>query len=414
MGSLHNVSAIKNIIIVGAGPAGLLAGLILSQNGVPVTLVDMGQGLDTNPRATHYAAPAVTELVRAGVIADIKAEGFQPHGVSWRKINGEEIASLNADILGDAPDRMVCLPLDKLSMILKRYLDQQDNVEILFDHNVVNIGQDEEEAWVDVETKDGEKRLTAHYIIGCDGANSKIRRCLFGDAQFPGFTWDKQVVATNTYYDFKKYGWNDSNFIVHPDNWFMAARISNDGLWRVTYGDITGLTREELIARQPMRFKEILPGHPDPNSYKLANISPYKVHQRLAQKMRVGRFLLAADAAHLCNPFGGMGLTSGIVDVGGLCDCLLAIHHGKAGDEVLDIYSDKRMEKFKTVVDPISSSNFRRLFENDPEKAKEDDEFFKLCLKAESDNELARQLNEGVSILKYDFSQHFTPVSSAV
>jgi len=82
----------------------------------------------------------------------------------------------------------------------------------------------------------------------------------------------------------------------------MAARISNDGLWRVTYGEIPGLSRDELLARQPMKFEQMLPGHPKPDEYKLAAISPYKVHQRLAPKMRVGRVLLAADAAHLCNP----------------------------------------------------------------------------------------------------------------
>lgn len=82
----------------------------------------------------------------------------------------------------------------------------------------------------------------------------------------------------------------------------MAARISNDGLWRVTYGEIPGLSREELLARQPAKFEQFLPGHPKPDGYKIANISPYKVHQRMAEKMRVGRFLLAADAAHLCNP----------------------------------------------------------------------------------------------------------------
>lgn len=82
----------------------------------------------------------------------------------------------------------------------------------------------------------------------------------------------------------------------------MASRISNDGLWRVTYGEIPGLSHEELLARQPAKFQMILPGHPKPDGYKLASISPYKVHQRLAEKMRVGRILLAADAAHLCNP----------------------------------------------------------------------------------------------------------------
>jgi hypothetical protein len=78
----------------------------------------------------------------------------------------------------------------------------------------------------------------------------------------------------------------------------MAARISNDGLWRVTYGELPGLTFDELKARQPEKFKKMLPGHPDPEDYKMINFSPYKVHQRLAKQMRVGKVLLAADAAH--------------------------------------------------------------------------------------------------------------------
>lgn len=82
----------------------------------------------------------------------------------------------------------------------------------------------------------------------------------------------------------------------------MAARISRDGLWRVSYGESSGLTRDELFERQPKKFRDMLPGHPEPEDYKMVNFSPYKVHQRLAKQMRVGRFLLAADAAHLCNP----------------------------------------------------------------------------------------------------------------
>lgn len=264
--------------------------------------MDQGKGLDTNPRATHYAAPAVATLLRAGVVDDMKAEGFQPGGVCWRKLNGEVIAGLDANVVGNAPDRMICLPLDRLAKILKSHLDRQPNAQILFDHEVVGIGQDENEAWVDLKASGEEKRLSARYIIGCDGANSKIRRSLFGDWEFPGHTWDKQIVATNTYYDFDQFGWSDSNFIVHPEHWYMAARISKDGLWRVTYGEIPGLTHDELLSRQPMKFKQFLPGQPDPDKYKVVNISPYKVHQRLAEKLRVGRFLLAADAAHLCNP----------------------------------------------------------------------------------------------------------------
>jgi len=82
----------------------------------------------------------------------------------------------------------------------------------------------------------------------------------------------------------------------------MAAKISKEGLWRISYGEKAGLTDDQLRERQPWKFKEMLPGHPDPDNYKIINFSPYKIHQRLAKSLRAGRFLLAADAAHLCNP----------------------------------------------------------------------------------------------------------------
>lgn len=101
-----------------------------------------------------------------------------------------------------------------------------------------------------------------------------------------------------TYYDFEPYGWLDSNFIIHPEHFFMAARIGKDGLWRITYGEKPGLSTEQLRERLPTKFKTFLPGHPEPDQYKVVNFSPYKIHQRLAPSMRVGRFCLAADAAH--------------------------------------------------------------------------------------------------------------------
>lgn len=82
----------------------------------------------------------------------------------------------------------------------------------------------------------------------------------------------------------------------------MAAKISKDGMWRVSYGDIPGLTKEQYIERLPMRFKEMIPGHPEPSEIKISNVGPYRMHQRLAPTLRSGRFLLAGDAGHLCNP----------------------------------------------------------------------------------------------------------------
>jgi len=228
---------------------------------------------------------------------------------------------------------------------------------------------------------------------------------------FPGRSWDEQIVATNTYIDIDKFGWNDSNFIIHPEHYFMAARIGKgkgrEAMWRITYGDLAGLSREELIERQPKKFETFLPGHPKPDEYTVDNISPYKMHQRCAEKLRVGRFLLVADAGHLCNPFGGLGLTGGMTDVSGLVDCLVGIDTDRADDSILEKYSDIRREKWSTIVDKISSENFRRLWGQDPEKAMETDEFLQLCKKAETDQKLSIEMQMGALALQHDFTQYY-------
>ncbi|KAJ6144343.1 hypothetical protein N7470_008238 [Penicillium chermesinum] len=370
--------AINKVIVVGAGPSGLILGLLLAKQGIAVELLDAGAELDKQPRASHYGGPAAYELSRAD------------HGV----------------LPPDYPYKVVVLPLDQLGEILYQHIQQQPSAQVKWSHRVVRVGQSGRTSWVDVETPSGENRLEADYIIGCDGASSTVRRALFGP-EYPGETLNAQIIATNVYYDFEKYGYWDTNFIVHPTNWYMAARITKDGLYRVTYGDIPGLSKEEYIARQPARYREILPGNPRPGDYRITNISPYKMQQRCSPTFRVGRIVLAADAAHLCNPFGGLGLTGGIADVGSLYDALLGIHKGLADASILDKYSEVRKKIWQDVIDPMSRENFRRLHDQDPDRAREDDEFFRLCIRAERDKQLNEELALGLDVLRHDMTQYY-------
>jgi FAD binding domain len=148
----------------------------------------------------------------------------------------------------------------------------------------------------------------------------------------------------------------------------------------------------QLIARQPMKYEVMLPGNPKPGDYKLTNISPYKIHQRCAEKFRVGRFLLVADAAHLCNPFGGLGLTGGMVDAGNLADCLIGLAEGIANDDILDKYDEIRRGMWHKIINPVSSDNILRLHSQDPDKALENDEFLITLAKAEKDPKLMEQM----------------------
>ena len=179
----------------------------------------------------------------------------------------------------------------------------------------------------------------------------------------------------------------------------MVARITEDGMYRVTYGEIGGLTFDELRARQPEKFRAFLPGNPTPDKYKLVNFSPYKVHQRCVSRMRVGRFLLAADAAHLCNPFGGLGLTGGIADVGSLFDSFAGIHAGRAdADDILDRYDEVRRHIYHTVIDPNSQENMRRLFSYaSPEEAMERDPFYKMLKRMQEGEKEEEEKGESAS-----------------
>lgn len=210
------------------------------------------------------------------------------------------------------------------------------------------------------------------------------------------------------YFPFEKYDYDDSNFFIDKVHWHMVAKIRTDGLYRVTYGEVPGLTADELRARHADKMKAILPG---PDEWRLTNFSPYKVHQRLAPKMRVGRVCLAADAAHLCNPWGGLGLTGGIVDVGGLADCLTGIYHGLADETILEEYDAVRRKKYTELIDPISSENLRRMFQ-DPDGIVERDSFLQACVQAETDLESARQLQHGLDIIKHDFTQYYRDVQN--
>jgi 2-polyprenyl-6-methoxyphenol hydroxylase-like FAD-dependent oxidoreductase len=130
----------------------------------------------------------------------MEAQGsFVPGGVCWRKLDGEILAGIAAPGGAGAgdPTPMICLPLNKLSQALQNQINQLPHIQILFNHKVIDIGQDENQAWVKVETANGLQTYEALYIVGCDGANSQVRRSLFGDWEFPGFTWDQQIVATN-------------------------------------------------------------------------------------------------------------------------------------------------------------------------------------------------------------------------
>lgn len=184
--------------MVGAGPSGLVLTLLLAKAGIKVTLLDAASTIDDRPRAAHYAPSAVRVLRKAGVLDDVRRDGLIPGNTTWRKIDGTPIVSLKDCGRSKTPDALTVLPLDKLGKVLLSHAEENRNVTVKWNHTVVKVGSNDNSAWATVRTEDGtEQEMQANYLCGCDGATSQVRRSLFGDKNFPGKTWDAQIIATN-------------------------------------------------------------------------------------------------------------------------------------------------------------------------------------------------------------------------
>ena len=186
-----------------------------------------------------------------------------------------------------------------------------------------------------------------------------------------------------------------------PDHWALIAKINNNNLWRVSYGELDGLDHDQLRERLPMKFDHLLPGE-KPLNYKVDQFSPYRIHQRCATTFRQGRVLLAGDAAHLCNPMGGLGLSGGILDAGACADAIVAVCRAEAPDSILDKYAELRRGIFLDIVDPTSRANKCRLHDPDPATLGQRDPFLRMLREASSDE---KQKIRGHAGLAVDMSQ---------
>lgn len=95
----------------------------------------------------------------------------------------------------------------------------------------------------------------------------------------------------------------DSNLFLDPQRSWLLFRPGKDkDLWRLVYTEDPKASDDDLVAECSKTIRELIPGHPEEMRYELKDVRPYKIHQRIVNKMRKGRFMLASDAAHLCCP----------------------------------------------------------------------------------------------------------------
>jgi 2-polyprenyl-6-methoxyphenol hydroxylase-like FAD-dependent oxidoreductase len=149
--------------------------------------------------------PATRVFRRAGILDDIRTDTITRFpSICWRNVRtGERLTGVDLSVVSSELDRMTVLPLNQLLQIMLRHCQEKyaEYVTVLFNHKVVDIGQDEGKVWAIVEAgADGEEKKTltfqADYLIGCDGGQSTVRKCLF-QRSWPGETFEHQLFVQN-------------------------------------------------------------------------------------------------------------------------------------------------------------------------------------------------------------------------
>jgi 2-polyprenyl-6-methoxyphenol hydroxylase-like FAD-dependent oxidoreductase len=356
---------------VGAGPVGFLAALGLARQGIEVTVLDSEDAVVRSPRAAVYYHTTLSILRKLGLIKDAEAIGLQSteFRMHWLE-TGEVMSSDMRDAIDPGQEFAHNLHFGQhiLAELVMEHLAKLPNTQVLWGHRVTALEQTDDAVTLAVDAPEGSVQMVADWVIGADGARSTVRSLL--GLEFEGFTWPDRFVATNIDYPFLDHGFCNANMIVDPVNWAVVGRLGRENLWRLTYGEDASLDEATILDRLPERFAAILPDASIP--YRIDNFSPYRVHQRCAPEFRVGRVLLAGDAAHACNPCGGLGLTGGVLDADALSDALGAVIAGKAGESVLDFYARERRRVFVEVASPMSTNFKRLLSERDPARRAQD------------------------------------------
>jgi len=366
---------------------GLFLALLIAQSNIPnkVIVIEPQQPDPTSTRAMAHQPPTYPIFAKVdGLLPELVKAGSLSSGLCFRTSlqNGSKvIASKKFDNSGEGMKGkgQLLLPQGKFQQVLmKRLASFGDKVEIRLGSSVVATTPSANSVHVDITTTSpsslqlGSESIQALYLIDASGAQSVIRKHL--GISLEGETLDAQLVATDLYFDFHAHGFYDANFIIDPDSYGLIGRISPKNgsepmLWRVSYGVPVGVPEEEIKENMDEKLRVMLPngGRNEQGEivYKVVRVAPYKAHQRLAPKLyhHSPRTCLIGDAAHLTNPYAGLGLASGMADAASLSDVLVRILSGQASNDetLLSAWSEARRRKFLDVIDKPSRMAYKRV-----------------------------------------------------
>jgi len=331
----------SQVLIVGAGPTGLVLAIWLTRLGVSVRIIDKTAEPGTTSRALVVHARTLEFYQQIGVADAAIAAGLPFRAVNlWTR--GKHAARIVFGEIGTGISPfpfMLILPQDRHEALLVDHLATL-GIEVERRTELLDFADHDSHVEARLKRPDGTEEICqAAYIAGCDGAHSKVREEL--NPGFPGGTYAHifyvaDVVATGPVFNGELHAaLDEADFLgVFPMQGEGRARLvgvvqpqSETKHESLTWNDVSS----QVFSRLGLNVSYI-------NWF-----STYHVHHRVAAHFRKGRAFLLGDAAHLHSPIGGQGMNTGIGDAVNLSWKLAAVLHGRADARLLDTYEPERI-----------------------------------------------------------------------
>jgi 2-polyprenyl-6-methoxyphenol hydroxylase-like FAD-dependent oxidoreductase len=340
-----------DVVVVGAGPVGLLTAIELSLGGARVLVMERLAAASMAMKAMSVGPLAREALQRRGMAAAIAAEETRSFavmqqfteqtGVDLRgrasKFSGHFAGLLIRKDAQNEPERRACAVGQHGLEAVLAHCARSSGIEVRRDCEVTGFVQQVDRIDVEWASPTGGGRIRCSYLVGCDGGRSLIRKMAGFD--FPG------TAPTSTFYQviaeidhperLLPIGWRRTSGGVFsygpvPGRLFMLDFIGppEDRQAPVTCEEVEAVLRR--ISGADVRLKSLISG------------SRWADNTRLVDTYRRGRVLLAGDAAHVHSPFGGQGLSLGLVDAANVGWKLAAVIRGEMPESLLDTYTAER------------------------------------------------------------------------
>ena len=319
------------MLVVGAGPTGLLLAAELSRRDVPCLLIDAIDAPLGWDRATVVHARSMEIFEALGLAHHFLERGARTRAARFRS-GGEVLGELN---FAEADGRYsfdIGISEEVTESVLTNYLEAHGGA-VTRSTRLVGLQPVSGGVVAALERHGEQEEVEVSWVVGCDGLRSTVREQAGID--FPG----AEAEAPWAVFDATLEGWDEGYDMVFPHLDVPPVILTPlpDRRWRVYLrptADTSDLATEALGVLR--RYD------PDVAFADIENPARFRCHSRVAERFREGRFLLAGDAAHVCSPAEGHGMNTGLQDAFNLGWKLALVTQGVSGKSLLDSYEVER------------------------------------------------------------------------